>query len=180
MPQKNIQMTNKQTVNILKDVTRFKRRFFDKYGIDVHLFFQQDNTRLSLNAIEGFCLQTLHEVYPEYKYIDSLSVRTRFRPVTMMRQIYFYLAITKYGYRKSETAVFIKRNHATAIHSIKVCEDYLYVGYHEFELCLSTANQKIITYVGTLSENNTGEDNTKSDADALQHEGKDISSFIEL
>ena len=42
MPQKNIQMTNKQTVNILKDVTRFKRRFFDKYGIDVHLFFQQD------------------------------------------------------------------------------------------------------------------------------------------
>lgn len=178
IPQKNTQMTNQQTLSILEDVDTFKKRFFDKYGVDVHLFFKQDSGKITLGAIEALCLETLHELYPEYRYIDTLAVKTRYRPVTMMRQIYFYLAITKYEYRKTETAKFIKRNHATSIHSIKVCEDYIYVGYDEFELCLSTAHQKIITYVGTLSENNTGEDNTKSDANALQHEGEDISSFL--
>lgn len=173
-------MTDNQHVNILKDISQFKKRFFHKYGVDIHLFIRNVDNRLGLEALETICLTTLHELYPAFVTTKSLEERTRVKEVTIFRQIFFYLAVIKFDYGKTEAARYLKRNHATVIHSIKVCEDYMFIGYDEFNRCLTSVQNKIEEYVANISENNYGEDNSQSDASIIQHERKDLSSYTEV
>ena len=173
-------MTENQHINILKDIESFKAEIHEKYGVDIYLFIKEMGDRLSLKVLEKMCIATLYEQYPSFINTKSLKNKSRLRPVTMFRQIFFYLAITKYGYRKTEASKYMKRNHATSIHSIKVCEDYMYIGYSEFNRCLESVQNKIEQHVGNISENNKGEDNSKSNASIVQREREDISTITEV
>ena len=56
----------------------------------------------------------------------------------------------------------------------------MFIGYDEFNRCLTSVQNKIEEYVANISENNYGEDNSQSDASIIQHERKDISSYTEV
>lgn len=173
-------MTQNQHINVLKDIESFKAEIHEKYGIDIYLFIKEMDNRLNLKVLEKMCIATLHEQYPSFIGTKSLKHKSRLKAVTMLRQIFFYLAITKYGYRKTEASKYMNRNHATSIHSIKVCEDYMYIGYSEFNRCLESVQNKIEQYVGNISENNKGEDNSKSNASIVQREREDISTITKV
>lgn len=173
-------MTENQHNNILKDIHSFRIKLYDKYGVDIHLFIKEKDHRLSLAVLEKMCIATLHEQYPSFIHTKSLKDRTRIKPITMLRQIFFYIAVQRFGYGKSESGKYMRRDHATCIHSIKVCEDYMYIGYSEFNRCLESVQNKIDQHVGNIPENNKGEDNSKSNASIVQRERKDISTITEI
>lgn len=158
-------------------IRNIKVEFFNKYGYNIHVIVKEDDSkRLSLEMLERQCLNALREFHS--LDIESLNLDTRKREIVMFRQIFFYLAVTKYSYGKTETGRYLVKDHATVIHSIKVCENYMFTKHKEFLNAFNTINLFIDEYVGNISKNNTGENNSKPDALALQYEREDASSNV--
>lgn len=173
-------MIDNQHLNILGEVRKFKLKMNNKYGLDIHVFVREDNERLSLEAIEACCVRVFNVKFPLLKNVDTISMRLRAREYVMLRQIFCYIAVNEYGYGKSETARYLLRNHATVIHSIKVCENYIFQNHREFTDCMLSVKYGLKKYVGNISENSTGEDNSESDVSIIQHERKDSSIIAQV
>lgn len=173
-------MIDNQHLNILGEVKKFKFKMNNKYGLDIHVFVREDNERLSLEAIEACCVRVFNAKFPLLENVDTISMRLRAREYVMLRQIFCYIAVNEYGYGKSETARYLLRNHATVIHSIKVCENYMFQNHREFTDCMLSVKYGLKKYVGNISENSTGENNSESDVSIIQHERKDSSIIAEV
>lgn len=173
-------MSENQNNNVLKDIESFKKKINRKYNVNIHFFIKEMHNRVSLSVLEKMCIDSLHEEYPEYNHVKSLKSKNRIRHVTMFRQIFLYLSVNTFGYRNVESSRHIKRHHATSIHSIKVCENYIFTNCSEFNTCLNSVQNKISQYVGNISENNKGENNSKSNAFIVQRERKNISTITEV
>lgn len=172
-------MTDNQELNILKEVKNFKMKLNNKYGIDVHIFVKSDTERLSLEAIEAACVRVFNRLFPLLDDVDTISGRTRVRQFVMLRQIFCYIAVNDYSYGKSETGRYMLRDHATVIHSIKACENYMFQNHREFMDAMISVKQELQKYVGNISKDNAGEDNSESDAVTVQHEREDFSTYTE-
>jgi len=172
-------MIDNQELNILQEVKKFKMKLNDKYGIDVHVFVKNDTERLSLEAIEVSCVRVFNRMFPLLDDVDTISGRTRVRQFVMLRQIFCYIAVNEYSYGKSETGRYMLRDHATVIHSIKACENYMFQRHREFMDTMISVKQELQKYVGNISKDNAGEDNSESDAVTVQHEREDFSTNIE-
>jgi chromosomal replication initiation ATPase DnaA len=173
-------MTDNQRVNILKEVKKFKFKMNNKYGLDINVFVKKDTEQLSLEAIEACCVRVFNSKFPLLENVHTISKRLRTHYYVMLRQIFCYIAVKEYGYGLTETGRYLLRNHATVIHSIKVCENYMFQNHREFTDCMMSVKYGLKKYVGNISENSTGENNSESDVSIIQHERKDSSIIAEV
>ena len=84
---------------------------------------------LSLGAEE---LTTILQVCCEEYGVDLEEVQSRSRKrggVMEARQMYCYVAHQKFEHKLANIAAIINRDHATALHSIRVVQDYLDTKY---------------------------------------------------
>ena len=165
----------------MKDkIHSFIKEIKDEYDKKIQVIIvDQDADSLQINGcklklLETLVIKAMHEKHPEFINIKSfIKVKTRRRTILKWMQIHSYLGV-ELGYSKSYVGRSVGRDHATVIHRHKVVENLL--GYGElvmteaFELVIN----KIKEYVGIISTNTEGKNNTKSVLNALRDKEESI------
>jgi hypothetical protein len=84
-----------------------------------------------------------------------------------------YLA-HKEGHSKTSIGKFLKRNHATVINSCTMIENGFFTNDKKVMDAHNNTIKHLEKYVGTISEDNESEDNTKSSVDPIWDEARRI------
>jgi chromosomal replication initiation ATPase DnaA len=88
--------------------------------------------KISLLSLTAEELSTILQVCCEAYDVDIKEVQSRSRKrggVMEARQMYCYVAHNKFEHKLGNIAAMINRDHATALHSIRVVQDYLDTKY---------------------------------------------------
>lgn len=177
-PMKN---TVNQEVTLEQELKDFKKRVLDKYKVELHTYVRNSKIlRPSHEQIEKACLLALYSLSPEHKDVKTLRVGVKNRPIVIMRQIFAYMSVNDFGYGVTETSRYLVKNHATVVHSIKACNNYIFTKDKLFKKSINQVKLHLGKYVGTIPENISGEDNSQSNASTLWDEGKNPNWLIEV
>lgn len=165
---------------MIDDIQSFVDTFEKKYDKKLQIFVINSDDKFNIpdentiQILEKIVVNTMHENNPELSYIKSFgNIKTRLRKVLLWTSVYSYLAV-KLGYSKSYVARSMNRNHATVIHRIKVVENLLSVGDKELKEVYNAVKKSIKEYVGIISTNPEGKDDTRSILSALRDKKESI------
>tara|TARA_R110002167_G_scaffold177167_2_gene376927 strand:+ start:7022 stop:7552 length:531 start_codon:yes stop_codon:yes gene_type:complete len=135
------------------DIQQFKDYFKKEYSLNIQILqATKSNYKLDLEVFSECTLNALHKNEPEYRYIKSLTHRSRLRKYLLYVQVMSYLAYEN-KHTKVSIGQFIDRNHATVINSIRQVENYLFVNDDLTIGIFNNITKEIQNHVGTLSKN---------------------------
>lgn len=133
---------------MLDIIEAFKLKFKLRYGI---MPYVSVNTRG--NYMGQLSLKELFEIVNEAledkvgkKHTDGILTPTRLREVVLYRQAFCKIAI-HLGYKVTSVAEFIRKNHATVIHSVKNIDNLLSVEDIDVMTCMDELYTMIETYI---------------------------------
>ncbi len=126
-----------------------------------------------LKTLERIVLNTMHINNPDLKYIKSMIVKTRRRDIMLWVQTFTYIA-RKMGFTTIKIGKYINRDHATVLHSVKAVENALFTKEADLTQIYKQVLNSIKEYVGTITANSSGKDDTKSVLSALRNKKKSI------
>lgn len=165
---------------MIDDIQSFIDSFEKKYDKKLQIFVVNDNNNLNIpdestiQILERIIIDTMHKNNPDLSNIKSFSnIKTRRRKILLWMQVYSYLAV-KLGYSKSHVGRSMNRDHATVIHRIKVVENLLSIGDKELKEVYNAVKKSIREYVGIISTNPEGKDDTRSILSALRDKKESV------
>tara|TARA_B110000196_G_C20911281_1_gene550660 strand:+ start:277 stop:801 length:525 start_codon:yes stop_codon:yes gene_type:complete len=169
--------------NNLLEITNDIQLFIDKFELKHRLFIRVEIVSNfskiidvdTLSKVHEAALSMLHLDFPQYDHIKSFSHRCRKIEVMRYSQAFQYIA-WNLGYTKSAVAVLVNRNHATVINNINQAKNYLHTDSPEFCRIYYKLFKLTKYYVGTISTNDDGEDNSKPAISALCNKKQNIST----
>ncbi len=158
-------MSKVNLLELTNDVHQFVKNFEDKYGLFLRVEISGKPSKVInldiLSKVHQSAIALLHIDYPEHDNIKSFSHRCRKIEVMWHSQA-FQLLAWNLGYTKSAIARLIDRNHASVINNIEQAQHYLYTDYAQFCRIYYKLFKIAKHYVGTISTNDDGQDNSKS------------------
>lgn len=170
-------MANNQQNRLDTLIAEFKKTILRSYGVEITVFQKMKDSgddRPTLEQIHKACICVMNELYPDLRNVKILSVRRRHRNLVMFRKIYCYLGYNL-KYTCDSVGKYIERDHSSVIHGKKSVEDMIYINDKQYVEALEKVTKLINKYVGTITEDTTRENNTKSMPATLQYEGEDAS-----
>lgn len=126
-----------------------------------------------LNTLEDIVLKTMHIHNPDLKYIKSMVVKSRRRDIILWVQTFTYIG-RKMGFTTTRIGKFINRDHATVLHSVKAVENALFTKEADLNQIYKQVLNSIKEYVGTITADPSGKNDTESILSALRNEKKSI------
>ena len=131
-----------------------------------------DKCRLAV--LENIVIKAMHKECEHLKCIKSFKkVKTRRREILMWIQVHCYLAV-RLGFSKSYIGRSVGKDHATIIHRSNVVDNLLAIGEKDITKVYNLVIKQIKEYVGIISTNLKGEDDTKSVLSALRNKKESI------
>ena len=116
----------------------------------------------------------MHKECKHLKCIKSFKkVKTRRREILMWIQVHCYLAV-RLGFSKSYIGRSVGKDHATIIHRSNVVDNLLAIGEKDITKVYNLVIKQIKEYVGIISTNLKGEDDTRSILSALRNKKESI------
>ena len=161
---------------IEEEIKRFESLMIAKHNIQVKIYTRSLNADVNvilLPELKDLCIKAMHELYPETIKIKTLRSKSRIHHFVVVRQIFSQIAYRK-GYTCQAIGAFLKKDHSTITYSKQKVDDYLHVGDVEYTKVFN-AIQKLLKNVGTISEDNSGGNNSKSIDASLWDEGENSS-----
>jgi chromosomal replication initiation ATPase DnaA len=131
------------------------------------------NITNKLKELERIVLHTMHELDPSLSYLDSMIVKSRRRNVLIWVQCYTYIART-IGFTTTRIGEFINRDHATVLHSVRAVQNMIDTNETDFMLAYKAVLKNIKEYVGIISTNIEGKNDTQSILDSLRDKEESV------
>ena len=161
----------------------FIKEIKDEYDKKIQVvIIDEDVNNLQINGcklkvLESLILNAMHIKHPEFQHVKSFKdVKTRRRSILLWMQIHSYLGV-ELGYSKSYVGRSVERDHATVIHRHKTVENLLGYGERDMTEAYELVIKTIKEYVGIISTNTEGKDDTKSILSALRDKEESIITF---
>tara|TARA_R100001015_G_C4619292_1_gene175977 strand:- start:627 stop:1139 length:513 start_codon:yes stop_codon:yes gene_type:complete len=127
-----------------------------------------------LKVLESLIIDAMYIKHPEFQHVKAFkNVKTRRRSILLWMQIHSYLGV-ELGYSKSYVGRSVGRDHATVIHRHKTVENLLGYGERDMTEAYKLVIKKIKEYVGIISADIEGKDDTKSILSALRDKEESI------
>ena len=160
-------MANNQELTQEEDISNFKKEFLKLYGVKLYIYSPTEKEkRKPISIFHDVALDALHESMPRFRNIKSLQNKTRLRDYLVYVQVMSYLA-HKEGHSKTSIGKFLNRNHATVINSCKMIENGFFSKDKTVLHAYNNTLKKLEEYVGTISENDERENDTKPVPDPI-------------
>tara|TARA_R110002050_G_scaffold56705_1_gene127500 strand:- start:2407 stop:2955 length:549 start_codon:yes stop_codon:yes gene_type:complete len=178
-------MLQNKNVTIKEEIASFIENIANKYNKKLQIIVSDKKSRIGLSQLsnahsvtkiqnlESLVLNAMHINNPEFKYINSLSCKTRRKEYIMWMQVFSYVA-WKIGYTKSYIGKFIDRNHASVIHSIKQTDTLLEINDKEFVIVYNIILNLIKKHVGIISTDTSGKNDSRSVLNTLRNQEESI------
>jgi len=167
-------MSDNQKLKQKKDIDSFKKAFYENYGIKVYVYSPTQKKKIiPIKVFHDSALAALHEAIPGYSCVKSLHDRTRYRDYMVYVQSMSYLAF-KGGHSKSSIGKYLQRTHATIINSCNMVENGFFTKDKTILIAYNNTLKKLEEYVGTISENDEGKNDTKPKSNPIWDETRGI------
>lgn len=164
-------MIDNQKIKQKLQIKHFKRKFYKEHNIQLYILTPAiSKTELTLDKYKELTKLALVEDHPKYKDYD-FSTKSRERDFVQYIQVMSFLA-NRAGYSKCSIGKAIFKNHATVINSCKIVDNGIHTKDKELCKVLESVQQKIDIYVGTITENTEGKNNTKPVSDPIWDEAR--------
>ena len=131
------------------------------------------NITNKLKELERIVLHTMHELDPSLSHLDSMIVKSRRRNVLIWVQCYTYIART-IGFTTTRIGEFINRDHATVLHSVRAVQNMIDTNETDFMLAYKAVLKNIKEYVGIISTNIEGKNDTQSILNSLRDKEESV------
>jgi hypothetical protein len=131
------------------------------------------NITNKLKELEKIVLHTMYELDPSLSYLDSMIVKSRRRNVLIWVQCYTYIART-IGFTTTRIGEFINRDHATVLHSVRAVQNMIDTNETDFMLAYKAVLKNIKEYVGIISTNIKGKNDTQSILNSLRDKEESV------
>jgi uncharacterized protein YktA (UPF0223 family) len=164
---------------MLKYIQNFINEFEKKYNKKLQILVVKEGKEAypeacRLKVLEKIVIQAMHKECEHLKCIKSFKkVKTRRREILMWIQVHCNLAV-RLGFSKSYIGRSVGKDHATIIHRANVVENLLEIGEKDITKVYNLVIKQIKEYVGIISTNLKGEDDTKSVLSALRNKKESI------
>ena len=173
-------MPNEKITEMTQEIYAFIKKFEKKYGQYIEITVGVDesgifNSKDTLKGLETFAILHMHQNEPSLWKYKNFNHRCRKLNFMRYSQAFQYIA-HNLGYKKVKIANIIDRNHATVINSIRQSENYLFWGNQQFIDIYYPLLSKILTYVGSLSNNVKRQTFTKPVFTSFSNSEKNIRS----
>tara|TARA_R100000406_G_scaffold56934_1_gene39151 strand:+ start:1880 stop:2461 length:582 start_codon:yes stop_codon:yes gene_type:complete len=131
------------------------------------------NITNKLKELEEIVIHTMHEIDPSLSYVDSMIIKSRRRNVLIWVQCYTYIA-RNLGFTTTRIGQFINRDHATVLHSVKSVQNMIDTNETDYMVVHKAVLKNIKDYVGIISTNTEGENDTQSILDSLRNKEESV------
>ena len=164
---------------MLKYIQNFIDEFEKKYNKQLQVIVVKDGENdypetCRLKILEKIVIKAMHKECEHLRYIKSFKkVKTRRREILMWIQVHCNLAV-RLGFSKSYIGRTVGKDHATIIHRAKVVENLLEIGEVDITKVYNLVIKQIKEYVGIISTNLKGKDDTRSILSALRNKKESI------
>ena len=180
-----------QVKEMMQEVEIFKNRFEFTYNRKLHIIIADKNSKSKidnysvqwkdeidalgnhkitnkLEELQGIVLRAMHKVNPDLRNIDSMVITTRRREVLVWIQAFTHIA-RRIGFTTTKIGEFIGRDHSTIVHQTKATSDMLFTKEELFMQAYNAIINEIRDYVGIISTDTEGEDDSKSVLNSLRN-----------
>ena len=159
-------MTDNQNVNLESLINRFKRQIYREYGVEIYIMKAVESEhKCTLDKYKEITLKCIRRSHPKYSNY-TFKTRTRERDFLTYVQAMSFLAHND-GYSLTAIAESIHRTHATVINSCNMIKNGLDTKDKKILKTLTQINNKLDTYVGTISTNVIAEAEPKPVSDPI-------------
>lgn len=131
------------------------------------------NITNKLKELEQIVLHTIRQIDPSLSNMDSMIVNSRRRDVLIWVQCFSYIA-RKLGFTTTRIGEFINRDHATVLHSVKSVQNMIDTNETDYMVVHKAVLKNIKDYVGIISTNTEGENDTQSILDSLRNKEESV------
>jgi len=131
------------------------------------------NITNKLKELEQIVIHTMHEIDPLLSYVDSMIINSRRRNVLIWVQCYTYIA-RNLGFTTTRIGEFINRDHATVLHSVRSVQNMIETNETDYMIVHNAVLKNIKDYVGIISTNIEGENDTQSILDSLRDKEESV------
>lgn len=131
------------------------------------------NITNKLKELEQIVIHTMHEIDPSLSYVDSMIINSRRRNVLIWVQCYTYIA-RNLGFTTTRIGEFINRDHATVLHSVRSVQNMIETNETDYMIVHNAVLKNIKDYVGIISTNTEGENDTQSILDSLRDKEESV------
>ena len=131
------------------------------------------NITNKLKELEQIVIHTMHEIDPSLSYVDSMIINSRRRNVLIWVQCYTYIA-RNLGFTTTRIGEFINRDHATVLHSVRSVQNMIETNETDYMIVHNAVLKNIKDYVGIISTNTEGENDTQSILDSLRNKEESV------
>ena len=181
-------MRKKKKLELAQDLESFVNKIKERYDREIKIIISDSNFKLAntrkeilsateslhkLKVLESIIIGTMHKFDSSLCDIDSLVLDNRKKELIMWTQVFSYIARTM-GFTCTGIAKHVNRNHATILSSCKVVRGYLEIGDVEYTRVYKQIIKSIKNYVGIVSTDINGKDESKSVLDALWDQEESI------
>ena len=164
-------MIDTQKIKQKAQIERFKNKFYREHDIKLYVLTPTScKSSLTLTKYKQITMHSIVEDHPKYaKY--NFKTKSKERDFIVYIQVMSFLA-NKDGYSLTAIGKSIFRNHATIINSCKIVNNGIETKDKDICRVLEKIQTKINTYVGTITKDIKGEDDTKSVSDPIWDEAR--------
>tara|TARA_R110002012_G_scaffold236249_3_gene409979 strand:+ start:882 stop:1394 length:513 start_codon:yes stop_codon:yes gene_type:complete len=165
----------------MKDkIHSFIKEIKDEYDRKIQVvIIDEDVNSLQINdcklkVLESLIISAMHIKNPDFQHIKLFKdIKTRRRRILIWMQIHSYLGV-ELGYSKTYVGKSVNRDHATVIHRHRTVENLLGYGERDMTEAYKLVIKTIKEYVGIISTNTEGKNDTKSVLNALRDKEESI------
>jgi len=164
-------MFKEDILEMTNEIQKFKIEFESKYNKNLNILISDKSNVIvnvrqwedeivamkeayqikTIEVLEKLVLGTMKELYPEFKGRRSLAKDCRRREFVIFKQIFCYMC-NQLGFTLQYTGKYIKKHHASVIHSIRQVEGLLEI--NDLQVCKAYEKLKenMKNYVRTIPE----------------------------
>jgi len=143
--------------NFKSDIKKFRENIQEKYGIKLYIASSsfEDVYPLELNQVWDLLFEIVEEFHPQYTECHKNPLLTREREWMNYMHAYCLIVLKQLHYGPSVIGRFLKKNHASIIHSAKKGEDLLDCEDFDFSHAYHLLLDKVKKNVESISKNTT-------------------------
>ena len=165
-------MIENQKIRQEREIKAFRLKFLKEHDVKLFIIVPKLNIdhTCTLEIYKKITLECIKEDHPKYKKY-TFKTKSKERDFITYIQVMSFLASND-GYSLTAIGKSIFRNHATIINSCKIVNNGIETKNKDICRVLEKIQTKINTYVGTITKDIKGKDDTKSVSDPIWDEAR--------
>ena len=165
-------MIENQKIRQEREIKAFKLKFLREHDIKLFIIAPKLDAdhACTLEVYKKITLECIREDHPKYKKY-TFKTKSKERDFVTYIQVMSFLASND-GYSLTAIGKSIFRNHATIINSCKIVNNGIETKDKDICRVLEKIQTKINTYVGTITKDIKGKDDTESVSDPIWDEAR--------